>query len=73
MFALYWSRSYPQHWLVRVNQREWMTFPAKTDGWKEARYLSGEPQADLVSVPLWLAFGTGLPEAARRTKRRTAA
>jgi hypothetical protein len=73
MFALYWSRAYPQHWFVRANSGDWMMFPAKADGWKEARYLAVGPPAGIVSVPLWLAFGTGLPEAARRKKRRTAA
>ena len=73
MFALYWSKSYPQHWLVQVHSREWMIFPAKIDGWKEARYQVVGPPADIVAVPLRLAFHTGLLEAVEQETRRAVA
>lgn len=73
MYALYSSRSYPQHWFVRLNDRDWMIFPAKIDGWKEAHYQPEGPPADVVAVPLRLAFHTGLLEAVEQRMRRAVA
>jgi hypothetical protein len=66
MAKLYRSEKDPQHWTVWSPDLGWARFPAKAGGWREHRAIAPEVKKDLLAVPLWLAFNTGLIESLQR-------
>jgi hypothetical protein len=74
MPRLYRSSRDLDHWFVYDGAMGWMTFPARIAGWVDRHPLRALQGLDLHEVPLWLAFHTGLTDAAmrRRPIRRAA-
>jgi hypothetical protein len=64
MIKLYRSAIHSDHWVAYSPTGGWTLFPARQDGWLHRRPARGLDPLHLREVPLWLAFNTGLPEAA---------
>jgi hypothetical protein len=61
MTRLYRSNRNSQSWYANVSGT-WVEFPAGVGGWACRRFIEIQDYRSLQSVPLWLAFNTGLLE-----------
>jgi hypothetical protein len=73
MPQLYRSARDPQHWFIFLEDRGWLKFPAKLQGWKERSPMLETQTLDLRPVPLRLSFNTGFLESVNNRKTKKAA
>lgn len=73
MPRLYRSPKDLQHWFVYDDSTGWVNFPARINGWASRRPVHTTNGLNLIEVPLWLSFSTGLLETPRTRKLQRAA
>jgi hypothetical protein len=61
MIGLYWSASYPNHWLAALENGTWVQFPAEVNGWAKRQSVGYVDPLTLRRVAGSRAFNTGFP------------
>jgi hypothetical protein len=61
MIALYWSSSYPNHWLAALENGTWVQFPAEVNGWTKRQVARHIDPLTLRRIAGSRAFNTGFP------------